>query len=94
MSKSKSGDRRVCARYSKADAETMKALRKVVKTALLEMASIQRRSLAKEGEKPPKGTYWDKVDLKTNSHEFTWDDGSVTCDDAEKGVCCSGGCPC
>lgn len=85
---------RLCVPYSKDDAQVMKTLGMVVKTALLQMIEIEQRTLAKEGAKPAKGSREVKVFLADNSHETTWDDGSVTCNDETKGVCCTGECPC
>ncbi|HET9273830.1 MAG TPA: hypothetical protein VFO09_06155 [Methyloceanibacter sp.] len=84
----------LCAEYSAEDARTMKSLRSIVQTALLQMVEIEQQTLAKEADRPPKGSVWVKVFLADNSHETTYDDGTVTCDDATKQVCCTGACPC
>lgn len=85
--------KRLCAKYSAEDARTMKSLRSIVQTALLQLIEIEQQTLAKEADRPPKGTMWVKVFLGGNV-ETTYDDGSVTCDDADKQVCCTGQCPC
>lgn len=87
----------VCAEYSSDDAQIMKSLRSIVQTSLLQMVEIEQRTLARKGgtvAKPAKGTIEVKVFLADNSHETTYDDGTSSCDDATKQVCCTGPCPC
>jgi hypothetical protein len=96
MADTRAEKNKVCAPYTREDAQTMKALRSVVRTAVLQMAEIEQRTLAKAGgtAKKTKGVHTVKVFLSDNSHEETWEDGSTTCDDATSGVCCTGACPC
>ena len=84
----------LCAEYSRDDARTMKSLRSIMRTSLDQMIEIEQRTLAKEADRPPKGSVFVKVFLADNSRETTYDDGSVSCDDATKQVCCTGPCPC
>jgi hypothetical protein len=102
MKSSKPSADKLCVEYSKKDAEHLNTLRKIVQIALVQISEIQENTLAKAGaDKPKKGKKQFVLELGDatieriiTSIETHYPDGSITCDDGNKGACCTGPCPC